>query len=206
MNLTLRQVPALLAGFALLGVTAPPPAQARQSGKRANPRGSLLVQKIRPRGAVGPIRRRSRRPPPRRAEPVHRKILRAIRLAKGSVSLGNTSTGAILRAAHLPLRGKHYAVLPRWRKRHTNYSTDELVTLLKHAARRVAETFPGSRMMVGNLSLKNGGDIQWSQSHNAGRDGDIAFFFRRGRRTFVPTTLIKVSRRLRSVRPHGARF
>jgi len=206
LTLTLKQVYAPLAGFALLGVAAPPPAQARQSGENARHRGSLLVQKNRPRGAVGPIHRRSRKSPVRRAEPAYRKILRAIRLAKGSVSLGNTSTGGILRAARLPLRGKHFAVLPRWRKRHTNYSTDELVTLLKHAARQVAQTYPGSRMMVGNLSLKNGGDIQWSQSHNAGRDGDIAFYFRRGRRSFVPTSLIRVSPGLRSLRPGGARF
>lgn len=141
-----------------------------------------------------------------RAEPAHRKVLRAIRQAKGSLSLGNTSTGRLVRAAQLPLRGKHHAILPRWRSRRTNFGTTELMTLLKHAARRVALTYPGSRMMVGNLSRKKGGDIHWSHSHNAGRDGDIAFYFKRRRRAVVPTTLVKVGPRLRSLRPRGYRF
>jgi len=97
-------------------------------------------------------------------------------------------------------------VLPRWRKRHTNYSTDELLTLMNHAARRVALAYPGSRMMLGNLSLRNGGDLQWSQSHNAGRDGDVVFYLRRGRRYIVPTTMVKVNARLRSVRSRAVRF
>jgi penicillin-insensitive murein endopeptidase len=122
------------------------------------------------------------------------------------VSIGNTSTGSLIRAARLPFRGKHHAVLPRWRKRRTNYGTEELLTLLNHAARRVARAYPGSRMMVGNLSLKHGGDISWSQSHNAGRDGDIAFYLKRGRRAVVPTALVKVDARLRALRARGVRF
>jgi len=125
---------------------------------------------------------------------------------KGSVSLGNTSSGRLIRAARLPMRGKHHAVLPRWRRRRTNYGTDELIALVKHAARRVALAYPGSVMMLGNLSQKSGGDLRWSQSHNAGRDGDIAFYLRRGRRYVAPTALVKVGPRLRSTRLRGARF
>lgn len=208
MNRTYRLVCIVFAGWLpLVGATTGHARSRRVRVRvRVSPKGSLFVQKTRPRGIVRSIRPRPRRSSPARPEPAHRRILRAILQAKGSVSLGNTSSGRLIRAARLPLRGKHHAVLPRWRKRRTNYGTDELITLLTHAARRVALAYPGSRMMLGNLSLKSGGDIKWSQSHNAGRDGDIAFYLRRGRRYVVPTALVKVGPRLRSLRPRGARF
>ncbi len=196
MNRSLTQVCALIAAaLFLLGATD---LSARVRQARPRSKGSVLVQKTRPRGVIRTVRRRPPRAARNRAEPAHRTILRAIGKGTGSVSIGNTSTGHLLRAARLPFRGKHYAVLPRWRKRRTNYGTNELMTLLKHAASRVAKAYPRSRMMLGNLSQKAGGDIRWSHSHNAGRDGDIAFYLKRGRRFVVPQSLVKINPRLRA--------
>jgi murein endopeptidase len=188
MNRSLYLVCALLAGsFIAPGATI---AHARQRQTKARIKARI---KARTRVRVSP-------------ESAHRKVLRTIRQSKGSVSLGNTSTGHLIRAAQLPQHGKHHAVLRRCRTRRTNYGTDELVALMKYAAGRVARAYPGSRMILGNLSLKRGGDIQWSQSHNAGRDGDIVFFLKRGRRTLVPKTMVKIDARLRSVRSAAVRF
>jgi penicillin-insensitive murein endopeptidase len=106
----------------------------------------------------------------------------------GSVSLGSVSHGHLLRAEKFPLDGPHHAVIERHRSRHTNWGTDEIVTLLLGAAEDVAEAFPGSTLRVGNLGYADGGDIYWSGSHNNGRDADVAFYARRadsGKR--VPT-------------------
>lgn len=166
----------------------------------------------RPQGTVFLLRARQApaRPVPKRTAPAHvpayLEILRARGRAKGSVSLGTTSRGRILRAARLPLKGKHHAVMPRWRARATQYGTDELVSLLLHGARRVAKRHPGAMMMVGNLSFQRGGGLPWSHSHNAGRDADIAFYLRRRGKPVRATGLFRIDDRLRSIHPGGYRF
>ena len=52
----------------------------------------------------------------------------------------------------------------------------ELVGLLDRAAKKVAETYPGSVMTVGDLSKKGGGDIGGHHSHESGRDADVGFY------------------------------
>ncbi len=94
----------------------------------------------------------------------------------GSLSLGDTSDGVLLRSAALPIEGEHHAVLDNVRARNTNFGTEELVSLILHAGRAVQEAHPGPRLMLGNMSVKGGGDISWSRSHNSGRDADLAFF------------------------------
>jgi penicillin-insensitive murein endopeptidase len=106
----------------------------------------------------------------------------------GSISLGSVSHGHLVRAAKFPLDGPHHAVIERHRSRHTNWGTDEMVSLLLGAAEDVADAFPDSTLRVGNLGYADGGDIYWSGSHNNGRDADVAFYARRadsGKR--VPT-------------------
>lgn len=95
----------------------------------------------------------------------------------GSLSMGSTADGFLLRHAQLPVEGQHHAVLPKWRARRTHYGTEELVAILLHTGQQVrAEHDGGPRLMLGNLSVAGGGDIEWSRSHNSGRDADIAFY------------------------------
>jgi penicillin-insensitive murein endopeptidase len=56
------------------------------------------------------------------------------------------------------------------------YGTWQLVQLVRRAAMRVAQQFPGSRLSVGELSGARGGRISGHHSHRNGRDIDIAFY------------------------------
>ncbi|MFW5925777.1 MAG: penicillin-insensitive murein endopeptidase [Myxococcota bacterium] len=58
------------------------------------------------------------------------------------------------------------------------WGTAELVSLVHHAASRVAEASPGgARLQVGELSRQGGGDIPGHRSHENGRDVDLGFYF-----------------------------
>jgi penicillin-insensitive murein endopeptidase len=59
----------------------------------------------------------------------------------------------------------------------------ELVDMLTRGAERVRKRYPGSVLLVGDLSRKLGGPIQGHRSHESGRDADVGFYFvdRRGR-------------------------
>lgn len=108
-----------------------------------------------------------------------------LRPARGSTSVGTTSTGSLRDATELPPRGPGYAVFPGMRSRHTNFGTTELVHLIQRAAAEIARRYPGSVLGVGNMGFADGGKIPWSVSHRAGRDADIGMYAldRRGRPT-----------------------
>jgi murein endopeptidase len=94
----------------------------------------------------------------------------------GSVSLGDTSTGRLVRGAFLE-ESEALAILPRQRTRAQRWGTTELVGALTHAAQELHRQ-TGTRLWVGHLSRRGGGDIPYSVSHNSGRDADIAFAYR----------------------------
>src|SRR5262245_38448216 len=50
-----------------------------------------------------------------------------------------------------------------------------LVGLLERSAERIAQRFPGSTLVVGDLSRKQGGEIAGHRSHESGRDADVGF-------------------------------
>ena len=98
-------------------------------------------------------------------EPAHR-----------SFSVGTVTEGWVVDGAVLPLPGRTYSVLPRQYRRELLYGTRELIALLVDASEYVERVSPGSIMWLGNIGHRDGGDIPWSVSHNAGRDADIAFY------------------------------
>ena len=100
----------------------------------------------------------------------------APRLSEGSLSLGYPAGGTLAEASALPDRGEHFALLPMIRKRGTHFATDEMAALLHRVAGEVAGAFPGAVLRLGNVSFRDGGEIPWSVSHQAGRDADVAFF------------------------------
>lgn len=109
----------------------------------------------------------------------------------GSLSYGNTSHGSLRDAKHLPDRGPYHYVLREHLSRPTHWGSDELVDGLLRAAQTVVDTHGSGRTGIGNISLKDGGDISWSVSHNTGRDADVAFFFvdPAGKAIEVPTLI-----------------
>jgi penicillin-insensitive murein endopeptidase len=58
----------------------------------------------------------------------------------------------------------------------SRHGTAELVAMVASAAEVVAAAFPGTRLMVGDLSHRRGGRLHPHDSHRAGRDVDLGFF------------------------------
>jgi len=125
----------------------------------------------------------------------YRQIVDPLRKRNGSTSVGDTSDGELLDARRLPNESPVHYVLGDHRERPTHYSTDEMIGLLLDAAGHAAGKNSGFRLGIGNMSAPEGGDIEWSASHNNGRDADVAFPFRdaTGKLVEVPT-LIEVKR------------
>jgi penicillin-insensitive murein endopeptidase len=96
-----------------------------------------------------------------------------------SLSYGGTSGGWLVDAVRLPVRGDGYLIPPNWATRGLNYGTEELVSIIVRAARRVdRETGDGVRLFVADLSPQLGGASAWHRSHQTGRDADLIFYAR----------------------------
>ncbi|MBM4386640.1 MAG: penicillin-insensitive murein endopeptidase [Deltaproteobacteria bacterium] len=96
--------------------------------------------------------------------------------AKGSVSIGTATDGYLVNQREMPLKSDFHAVLPKTIERMTYFGTDDVVEAVLDAAAAVNKKYPGSVMRIGNISKGGGGDLEWSASHNSGRDADIAFY------------------------------
>jgi penicillin-insensitive murein endopeptidase len=92
-----------------------------------------------------------------------------------SVSIGDTTHGRVANARALT-ESESLGILPKQRERDLRYGTEELVGLLENAGKKL-HAATGARLWVGNLGKREGGDITWSVSHNAGRDADVAFCY-----------------------------
>lgn len=109
-------------------------------------------------------------------------------------SVGSPTEGALVggvpleEGAELRLR---WPDGPRW-------ALPDLVTLLERAARRVHERFPGSVLLVGDLSRREGGALIGHVSHESGRDADVGFYYT------DPEGHVVRTERLLSVRPSGS--
>jgi penicillin-insensitive murein DD-endopeptidase len=56
------------------------------------------------------------------------------------------------------------------------YGHPALVLMLKRSAHQVARGAPGSVMLVGDLSSREGGPLSGHTSHQSGRDADVGFY------------------------------
>lgn len=93
-----------------------------------------------------------------------------------SVSIGDTTHGRLANGRELT-ESASLKILPRQKERDLRYGTEQLVALLSHAGTALFEKTQ-TPLWVGNLGRRDGGDIEWSVSHNAGRDADVAFCYR----------------------------
>ena len=96
--------------------------------------------------------------------------------AAASVSVGTTSNGYLVNGVPL-LEGHTLRILPEHRKRQLHHGTRELVGALNHAADALYDA-TGTQLWIGNLSYAGGGNIEYSVSHNSGRDVDVAYCYR----------------------------
>jgi len=96
--------------------------------------------------------------------------------ALGPLSIGTPDSGLLLNP--LPLSPG-----PFWTVRDPSeaWATQETIDSIVTAIEAVEGRYPGSpRLVIGDLSNPKGGRLNRHRSHQAGRDADIGFYFRRG--------------------------
>ncbi|MFO0554526.1 MAG: HEAT repeat domain-containing protein [Polyangiaceae bacterium] len=93
-----------------------------------------------------------------------------------AVSIGDTSNGRVAAGRALE-ESDSVQILPKQRLRDLRYGSDGLITMLEEAG-RVLYQRTHTPLWLGNIGKRDGGDIEWSVSHNAGRDADVAFSYR----------------------------
>lgn len=96
--------------------------------------------------------------------------------SQASVSIGDTTHGRVVHSKEL-VESERLKILPRQKERDLKYGTDGLVGAIGFAAQRLFEK-THTPLWIGNIGRRDGGDIEWSVSHNAGRDADIAFAYK----------------------------
>jgi murein endopeptidase len=96
--------------------------------------------------------------------------------ALGPLSIGTPDAGLLVNP--MPFPGG-----PFWTVRDPgeSWGTDETIDFIVTAIEAVEARYPGSpRLVVGDLSRPDGGRLNRHRSHQAGRDADIGFYYRRG--------------------------
>jgi penicillin-insensitive murein endopeptidase len=83
------------------------------------------------------------------------------------------------------------------------YGTWQLAQLLERGAQRVALRWKGARLTIGELSGKNGGDIDGHSSHESGRDADVGFFMKKNGQPYASTSFIQFDNNGRGLAPDG---
>ncbi|MBI4954755.1 MAG: penicillin-insensitive murein endopeptidase [Myxococcales bacterium] len=117
-----------------------------------------------------------------------------------SVSVGSPNHGVLVggrrleHAAHLRVVGA-----ARW-------GLPELVGMLERGAARVARRFPKSVLTVGDLSRRGGGEVGGHNSHESGRDADVAFYLERRGKAFVAPRFATIDATGRALRMPGVEF
>ncbi len=94
---------------------------------------------------------------------------------EASISVGDTSHGYLVGGTEL-LENEALGILPKQKKRNLRYGSQPLVEMLQIAGRALYKETK-TRLWVGNVGKRGGGDITWSVSHNSGRDADVAFSY-----------------------------
>ncbi|MEM9695505.1 MAG: penicillin-insensitive murein endopeptidase, partial [Myxococcota bacterium] len=92
-----------------------------------------------------------------------------------SLSVGDTSHGYLVGGRAI-VESNALKILPRQKARSLNFGAAPLVAALERAANRLYQATQ-TPLWIGNVAREHGGDIQWSVSHNSGRDADIAFCY-----------------------------
>ncbi len=112
--------------------------------------------------------------------------------ASASISVGDTSHGFVVNAARVS-QDVRLGILPTQQARGLDYGTEELVGMLEHVATRLYSATK-TRLWIGNIGKRGGGDIGFSVSHNSGRDADIAFCYTDWKgRPVDPTDLVPLN-------------
>jgi LysM repeat protein len=96
--------------------------------------------------------------------------------ALGPLSIGTPDAGLLLNPLPMPSGS-----LWKLRNPGESWATDETIDFVATAIDEVEARYPGSpRLVIGDVSREDGGRLNRHRSHQAGRDADIGFYYRRG--------------------------
>ena len=116
-----------------------------------------------------------------------------------TLSVGDTRDGFLIHGMAFPFPSTVARQLPVQYERGLIYGTPDLMTLLEDTAKKMHATYPETWMYLGNMGAREGGDIPYSVSHNAGRDADIAFYLLDEQGRFAtPQNMYKIDKHLKS--------
>jgi penicillin-insensitive murein endopeptidase len=88
-------------------------------------------------------------------------------------SVGLPHRGTLSGGEALPATGPGFA---RLRKDVRHYGTGRLVGAVERAARAVERAYPGSVLVIGDMSVAHGGRLLPHLSHRSGRDADLLLY------------------------------
>ncbi len=92
-----------------------------------------------------------------------------------SLSLRYPWRGHLERGVQVP-ESDRIRYVDEYREHQRFFGTWQLAQLVERGAQRVADTHPGARLALGELSAEHGGAIAGHRSHRNGRDVDIGFY------------------------------
>ena len=96
--------------------------------------------------------------------------------ALGPLSLGSPDAGLLVNPIPMP-EGALWTI----RNAVESYGTSETVEFIATAIAAVEARYPGSpRLVIGDISRRDGGRLNRHRSHQAGRDVDLGFYYLRG--------------------------
>jgi murein endopeptidase len=96
--------------------------------------------------------------------------------ALGPLSIGSTDAGLLFNPQPMP-EGRLWSI----RNPVETYGTTETIGFIIEAVETVNAEFPGSpRLVIGDISRRDGGRLDLHASHQVGRDADIGFYYRTG--------------------------
>ncbi|HOT00344.1 MAG TPA: penicillin-insensitive murein endopeptidase [Acidobacteriota bacterium] len=96
--------------------------------------------------------------------------------ALGSVSIGFPSGGVLLNGRQMPSSPLWDVVNPD-----ESWGTEETIAFVETAIRAVHAVYPDSHpLYIGDISEDDGGRLNRHQTHQAGRDVDLGFYFKHG--------------------------
>lgn len=121
-----------------------------------------------------------------------------------SVAGGTVNNGYLRRGRPLPPKGDGYVVPALWVERGASFATDEMVSAIRRAAKRVAKEYPGGTLGVADLSFPGGGESSLHRSHESGHDADLIWYAldESGKPVLPPDAMPVYGRDLRSRPPH----
>ncbi|MBN2193042.1 MAG: penicillin-insensitive murein endopeptidase [Polyangiaceae bacterium] len=121
-----------------------------------------------------------------------------------SLSVGSPNDGWQLRSRELRSRP---SLAIKSNSASNAFAHPSLVFMLQRSADEVAREFPGSVLLVGDLSAEHGGPLAGHRSHQSGRDADVAFYVRDGRgRSFQPERFVAFGTNGQSITHRGLVF